>query len=466
MNREKLYQLITCVLFALLLLTGCAPSSTNEFPILQEGNNLSKTRFLPNHSEELADNRIGFVASNLTPEHTPQLSELASLGIKRIRWTVNEGEATIRNGVLEIDWHKDEFFSQYDSGIADEFADDLVDNGIISTYMLTFWDKANHTEGWGPEDWPSSRFKTEEEIQRYLDYVRFVVRHFKDRIQYYELWNEPDMGAPIQQIAVEDYINLVERTVPVIHQEDPEAKIVVGGLCIYIPSSREYLFSLIRSDVISMVDVISWHPMHGASPEHLGEYYSEYPSLVQEIKDIAYAHGFRGEYVGEEICWRSLDNSSMPRSQHLYSNTVTAKYYARGIVMHLGMDLTTGTAGLSSLRVESFTAVSNLCTLMAGAKPSSVTMEVESAAINIKAYSFSLPDGSQLISLWTDGVAVDEDPGIEATVTIHNVSVKKVTGIDVLNGFEQPLKINIDGTTLVILGLLIKDYPLFLRLIP
>ena len=29
------------------------------------------------------------------------------------------------------------------------------------------------------------------EIERYLDYLRFVVDHFNDRVQYYEIWNEP-----------------------------------------------------------------------------------------------------------------------------------------------------------------------------------------------------------------------------------------------------------------------------------
>ena len=36
---------------------------------------------------------------------------------------------------------------------------------------------------------PCPRFKTEEDILHYLDYVRFAVRHFKDRIKYYEIWN-------------------------------------------------------------------------------------------------------------------------------------------------------------------------------------------------------------------------------------------------------------------------------------
>jgi hypothetical protein len=130
------------------------------------------------------------------------LSELNFLGVKRIRWTVNENEAPIKQGVLQIDWSESEFYIPLDTGGPDDFATGLVNNGIISTYMLTFWDKASYPDGWEPPYEGYTRFKTDEEIERYLEYVRFVVRYFKGRIQYYELWNEPEQGAPIQQIEV------------------------------------------------------------------------------------------------------------------------------------------------------------------------------------------------------------------------------------------------------------------------
>jgi hypothetical protein len=339
----------------------------------------------------------------------------------------------------------------------------LVNNGIISTYVLTFWDKANHPNGWQTE-LGYSRFKTEEEVQRYLDYVRFVVRHFKGRVQYYELWNENGGGAPIHYIAVDDYINLARRTIPVIHQEDPAAKIVVGSVVLQDPPQRDYLFTILKSDIMPLVDVISWHPMFSASPEYDSDYYYEYPSIVQEIKDIASAHGFKGEYRGDEISWPSSD-AFWEHSQQSYSNVVAAKYYARGIVMHLGMDLSTSVAGLSSLRLEMSTVIRNLSTLMAGAKPSNVSL-ITPSNVFIRNYSFSLPDGSQLVALWIDGVAVDDDPGIKATVIIQNVSPQKVTGIDVLNSFEQPLIVDNEGSDIVINNLMIKDYPVFLHLIP
>jgi hypothetical protein len=207
--------------------------------------------------------------------------------------------------------------------------------------------------------------------------------------------------------------------------------------------------------------------MYTVSPVYESQYYYEYPSIVQEIKDVASAHGFNGEYEGAEICWNSPDCPwCNTRRYPTDSNIVAAKYYARGIVMHLGMDLTTGTSGLSSLRVESSTTVRNISTLMAGAEPISVSIDIQSTATNIRTYGFYLPDGSKLVALWTDGIAVDDDAGIKSTVTIQNVSAQKVIGIDVLNSFEQPLVFSNEGNNLVIRDLMVKDYPLFLRLIP
>jgi hypothetical protein len=444
-------------------------SGVRKIANLQEGNSVLRTRLPPKRSKELADNRIGNGMGNLWAAGegaiTQILNELTSLGIKRITWGLNEGEqsAPLGGGVsININWTKSEFYIPPDPGGPDDFVTGLTDNGIISYLPLSFWDKANHPDGWQPQP-GFSRFSTEEDIQRYLEYVRFIVSHFKGRIQYYEIWNEPDMGGPLQHIEIADYINLVKRTVPVIRQEDPEAKIVVGSIVLQDNPSRDYLFSILNSDIMPLVDVVSWHPMFGVSPEYLCEYYHNYPSLVQEIKDVASANGFRGEYRGDAIVYRSPDCPWCFPGDPLYSNTVAAKYYARGIVIHLGMDLAT-IPGVLASRVESFATIRNLCTLMAGTNPTSLSLEIQSTATNIRTYGFSLPDGSHLIALWTDGVAVDDDPGIKATVTIQNISAQKVTGIDVLNSFEQPLNFNVEGGNLIINDLLIRDYPIFIRL--
>jgi len=77
-----------------------------------------------------------------------------------------------------------------------------------------------------------------------------------------------------------------------------------------------------------------------------------------------------------------------------------------------------------------------------------------------------LPNGDKLLALWTDGIAVDDDPGVEATLTLSGFSAQKVAGIDVLHGFEQQMMIDVVDGNLVIRNLLVKDYPIIFRIKP
>jgi hypothetical protein len=344
---------------------------------------------------------------------------------------------------------------------------------MILNDLLPFWDKANHPGG---EGWPAvegrqpedgySRFQTEEEIERYLEFVQFNVRHFKGRVQYYELWNEPNNGnVPVQYIKVPDYINLVKRVVPVIRQEDPEAKIVVGS--VVLQYDQDYFFELLRSEeIMPLVDVLNWHALFSRSPaselQEDREYYYDYPSIVQAIKDTASAHGFEGEYYAE-AGWASPQFTGTP-DQTLHTKIQAAKYYARTIVRHLGMDVWIELGEPVPERVIVFATIQNLCTVMAGNRPDSMAVEIESAATNIRSYGFSLPDGDKLFALWTDGMAVDSDAGVSATLVFSSLSAEKAVGIDVLNGFEEELIVETGNGDLVIRNLLVKDYPVIIRL--
>jgi len=437
-------------------------TGTGKSMILQEGNNLPKTKFQPKQSRELEDNRMGDGCHlKLTQSELEVSLEFITGGLKWVRlaldplswWGLEDMEDTV------------EFSKYYIDPNTDKVVTDFANNGITIMYCLAFWDEEIH-----PVERGYSRFKTEDEIQRYLDYVQFIVHHFKDRIEYYEILNEScfheDSPFSQQNIELPDYINLVKRTVSIIRQEYPEAKIVAGAAGgMQTLAYRDYFFGTLESsDIMPLVDAVSWHTGGGfLSPEHMAEYYYNYPALVQKIKDVASSHGFKGEYIAEELLWLTSINALPNRPT--YTEIVAGKYYARGILMHLGMDVTVGTTGVNPLIPTLYSTVQNLGTAMAGAKPVSLPIEIQSEATNIRSYSFSLPNGDKLIALWTDGVAVDDDPGVRATLTLPGFSAQKVVGIDVLNAIEQQMITDIEDRNLVIRNLLVKDYPIILRLV-
>jgi hypothetical protein len=405
-------------------------------------------------SRALEDNRIGTTFNGFRYPEDYDFG-LYELGYKRTRTSINSIEGFTDDWSrpeLTIDPNHDALFTR------------LADNGFVTTYVLTFWDKATYPDA---ASVPCPRFKTEPEIQRYLEFVEFIVGQFKDRVQVYEIWNEPNNMTCPQWIQVEDYVNVVQRLVPVIRQEDPQAQIKVGNTTgLADPRSEAYLFAVLESNVMPLVDVVGWHPFYGHSPEQTADYYDRYLSIVQEIKDVASAHGFEGEYAVDEMTWRSPEMAH-PDDPWTYSQTVAAKYYGRGIIMHLGMDIAAGVAGEGYDQIAPIVhIVRNLNTVMAGARTQSVPVQVQSTATHLVSYTFALDNGDELIAVWTDGIAVEDDPGVDATVTLAGLSDHVVSGIDVLFGFQQQLVTSEEDGNLVIRGLLVKDYPILLRVSP
>lgn len=457
------------VTVVILVLNSCTSDSGSGTPymepdvILQEGNSLPKFQLLTRQSSQLvADTRIGTGAyssfwQNDLPHWESVLGELTDLGVKRVTTSLPEIEEPIFWG-----WPEDEFPQEYDL-----FIDGLIENGVAVNYMIHFWDKAGHASG---DSLSTPRFKTAEQVEDYLDYVRFVVRHFRGRVQYYTIWSEPDNcgGDQIKCIEPNDYINLVRQTVPVIREEDSLAKVSIAPNVLYF--AREYLFTVLESDIMTMVDVIQWHGIYDVLPnsEFYGNYYYEYPTLIEEIKQTASDHGFDGEYWGTELTWSSEEFPDGHAPDHPWAqpkiDKQAAKYYTRAILMQLGMDVGVGVKSFEQPNTPwTYPTIQNLYTVMAGTTPASLTVNIESEATNIMSYGFTQPNGDLLFALWTNGVAVDDDPGVITTLTFPGLSAQKVTGIDVLNGFEQQLITWDEDGNLVISGLLVKDYAIIVR---
>ena len=255
--------------------------------------------------------------------------------------------------------------------------------------------------------------------------------------------------------------------IPMIREEDPQAKVVLAPNVLFF--GRDWLFAVLRSDVAQLFDVVSWNNPSNVAPdiEFFGNYYYDYPSDVREIKQTASASGFQGEYWGS-IGWWITGDPNKPQDEQPWpghTEPQAVKYFARGTVSGLGLDLSVLVEGVTSVTGWIYTTMRNLCTVMAGASPDSLAVEIESAVTNIARYGFTLPNGDTLFALWNDDAAVDNDPGVRTTLTFSDLSASKVIAIDVLYGYEQELIAETGNGNLVIRNLLVKDYPFILRLI-
>ena len=149
----------------------------------------------------------------------------------------------------------------------------------------------------------------------------------------------------------------------------------------------------------------------------------------------------------------------------IYSNLQAGIYATRGNITHLGLGFSGGNYGIGSDEGIAYKMICNLATIFAGAQPQEVEVDIQSSAEKIRYYGFSLSNGDSLIAVWTDGAAKEFDPGEKADIKLR-VKNDTVSAIDILNSMEQEIYSTTEQDSLDIDNLLIKDYPIILRLSP
>lgn len=345
----------------------------------------------------------------------------------------------------------------------------LQDLGITTRYGLTFWDLAYQKQGGNIS---YERLNNPEEVDRYLDYVRMVVTTLKGLVDEYELWNEPDANRDwYQRVDPEDYIAVAKLAIPIIREIDPEAKIVLISSSSYIDlSCQEYTNIILESDILSMADAISLHTVNNdASPEFRSEYYYGYDEMWKAIKTKAEANGFSGEYYADELNYRSTYSLGTLQPEmgdyHPYSPEVAAKYIGRMIAVNLGMDISVGTSGTNIVdRPAEGGMIRNMAYLMEGLKAAPLSVEANSTSEFIRYYTFENADGDQYIVIWNDVEAKVDSEDIEVSLVIDNGPADSITAINPYLLISQRLNFENTSDRVVIDQLLIKDYPIIIKI--
>jgi len=426
---------------------------TEDSMIIQQGNDAPAFILQTAPSQQLADNHIGVWWEDYGRYNDP--NHIYSNGFTRTRigtlfdWSGNDQGWPLTEDTLLP--RVDDLITEY------------ADNGIIIT-MPTHQ---------GSEVLPLQDDFSQDEIDKILEFTAFVVEHFKGRIANYEIWNEFGHTEKI-----DTYANLVVQSTALIKEIDPDAKVIVGAVPgdwlnnepgydeyqRFVMSTR-FMFALIDSINFQEVaiDGISWHPIYDNIPED--PYYQDYPQLVQEIQARASAKGFTGEYFADEILWHTWDEENYDNGPPV-SKIISAKYYLRTITEHRGLDVNVTIN--TFFQVPEMDAIRNLNNVLAGAEPVDgfeFTLEASEEVQYLRKYSFALPNGDILLAVWRNGPAVEDDIGIVSTLTITDVSASSVTGINVFDGFEQEQIAETVDSDLVIHDLLVKDYPIFIRIV-
>jgi hypothetical protein len=423
--------------------------STSQTLMVQNGNTNERTQFFISLPDDIQDNHIATQYDAI--DYGEDLTDFGIYrqGVTRARVSTNgiEPETDKRdNPEMPLSQAQQDHFNR------------MAYEDIIVTYILIFYDKENHPNGDGL---PVYRFQRGEDPQAWLEYVRYMADALHDRVEYFEIWNEPDIpNYWPKSIYLADYLDLIRITVPVIRENAPEAKIIVGGVSgTAYDGAYNYLLGVLNSDVMPMVDVIGWHPMYNFTPDipRFRQYYYDYPNRIQEIKDTAAANGFTGEFHATELSFRT--EVDLGDEFYTLSQVGANKYFLQSALMHRGEDISIGLG-------SGYFVIRRLSTMMAGMEPVDFARDIETYADNLMNYSFDDANGNLILALWSHTDIEEFDPGIESTITIPNVDVSRVVAIDLLYNLEQELVFSVDNGELKIENLLIKDYPLLIRIEP
>jgi len=195
--------------------------------------------------------------------------------------------------------------------------------------------------------WPP---RTPEQIDAFMNYVTWMVRHFRGRVHYYELWNEQD-GAywnPDGSLltSAEEYGRLLKRFPAVVHSVDPSAKIVFGGQS--SPNSDFARRALEVCQCASEIDVFPYHTYPAKNgrnipPEQMDDStHQQYTPRVfrEELRNY---HGVRRDVV----FWDNEFNAAPDwpgfavTAGSPQDESAQAKYVPRGYVYNLAAGVKT-----------------------------------------------------------------------------------------------------------------------------
>jgi polysaccharide biosynthesis protein PslG len=130
-------------------------------------------------------------------------------------------------------------------------------------------------------------------IAAYSRYVRFVVKHFKGRVDQFEVWNEWNIGGggtPAQRSArygdPQDYARVVRAASAAVREEDPGAQVIGGAFAGY---DYKWIEAFARAGGFSSLDGFSAHPYvfaegrSGGTPESAIRHLEELKTLVDRL---------------------------------------------------------------------------------------------------------------------------------------------------------------------------------------
>ena len=373
----------------------------------------------------------------------------------------------------------------------DDYVDSLVDNGVTIDLQLLYGN-GMYTSPIGrlpdsalprpgichpPDRGVTSVFwapTTPEQIRAFANYARWTVNHFRGRVKYYEIWNEPSEYFWNPGPTPKSYASLAREVIATVHQADPTAKVIFGAFGL---TEREFPLQAIEAcNCAHGIDVFSYHAYgdfgHNLNPEAQDEpsRASESPALLRDM--VRQRAGIRGDIA----FWN--DEFNAPPSWES-DEWIQAKYIVREMISDRASGVQTfvwelipGVDGDQGddyglihgmmmrsedfaprpalLAVQNTNAVFSDTILDASISVSTPHLPAASPAASVRSYAFRSSTRKAIIAFW---LPVRSTPGsttrfVIGDLKIKNSGIQKPVLIDLVSGRVSPIswKVGTDDT--------------------
>jgi hypothetical protein len=344
---------------------------------------------------------------------------------------------------------------------------------------------------------------TEAAIKGFANYCRFMAKHFRGRVKAFEIWNEEDgwfcdsnyFGDNNNTVhLVKDYGRALAAAAKAIKEVNPEALIVFGGVA---GSSLDYPRIALEQGAGPYIDIYAFHPYGHPAPEGVPDNFltetkdkmewkprpveiSTYEEEITAYRELLNHYNSKMEIWADEMNWMAPGDPPMKEFQD-NSELSQAKYLARFFTINASLNCGAIWWSLYNenyiqewalMRSDNlsprpaFYSASYVATVLDDAYAANdlKVKIVGDAPKNLIMKCFKNGRGGRLIGLWRTNVPDDGCKPEKVTLILPGEMVNSADLVDVLYGFKQNAKvINKEGGTMFP-GLLVGDFPLFVRI--
>lgn len=268
------------------------------------------------HSSDVKDSPIGLGFEKLDRavfDPAKAYDKVAALGVKWIRIQSGWARTEKEEGVYDFKW-------------LDDIVDNLIDRGLRSWICLCYGNglyNEKAAEVFGAVGCPP--INSEEEKRAWHDYTVAVTTRYRGKVQWYEVWNEPD-GTWCWKHGANgtEYGEFVKATAKAIKQGDPNAKIMGGSTCL---RDLAWLNEVFSTGAGECMDALTYHAY---SPDEVDSF-----SRIRALRGLCHHYNPRMELIQGETGCQSRSDGAGALKGGAWTETRQAKFLSRHMMADL-----------------------------------------------------------------------------------------------------------------------------------